>query len=183
MGWCAEKLGGAEGAELRSESEAAGDGGRGSSDFLCHVRRRYPERKLRRRPCRRVRSRHMGTRSQRARRARQGRSEIHPARRRAARLLGAGADAPARHQESMAAYQARRRLFRPARGRRFSRHEKRSPAVARTAQESVAEGAAARQENRRRRDGGEKRNHNRRSLRSGIVPHADRPAERRRLAA
>ena len=68
-----------KGPSLRVGREAARGRSRGPSADLRHLRGRHPGRQLRRRPCRRLRPRHLGLRRRSARSARRGQARFRPA--------------------------------------------------------------------------------------------------------
>ena len=107
-----QELGGAQGAELRSFDQAHGGRGRGPSARLRRLRRRHPERPLRRRSRRRVRLRHMDDGSRCRRAAREGAPALRIARRKTEGRMASGAIRQAGAPAAMVAVQAGRCLGR-----------------------------------------------------------------------
>ena len=98
------------GALARPARQAAGGGGRGPSARLRRLRRHHPQGPVRRRHGAAVGPRLLGARGRPARRAEEGRPEVHARGRAAARQLGAGAharDRKRRQAQQLAADQAR----------------------------------------------------------------------------
>ncbi len=116
-------LGGDARPLARSARQAAGGRGRGSSARLRRFRRHHSQGPVWRRHGAALGSRLLGIRRSRTR-LQEGRSEIHPARRQAARQLGAGADErrPQRRQaHQLAPDQASRRIRQGGQGQRHPR--------------------------------------------------------------